>query len=323
MLLCLRVRFTIAANRLINFFKGSITGQSINSGIYGNYELKIVFTVFGAVLVGLKRIALRLLYVVFLVLFGMLLANVAASGGYAEFFALLGPHEHVLPPALPITLTPLGGERYSQWPTEKIDGITYRAGEHTVKSEGQLANYKISIEGDSPPTGIKTVDLSNIEKDIFAADENFKIIIPNSSAAEAVSFGISVMGEFYVEKEINDVTDYKTVVYCIMWAWFFLSFVGGIFGAQTVGFIFGNNEDIMLNYFRTDPALYAKSRILTGLASDMILYLPYLLSGFALAGIPAGFIFVMLLMYAAFRLAGEAANLFMYRHIGNNLKNVV
>gem|GEM_PF-889423 len=306
-MISMRVRFTIAANRLINFFR-----EDASRSLYGNYSLKAVFMAFGAILAALKKISLHFLYVASIVLLGTLLGDIAASGGYAEFFA---PGET---PAMPkIAVASLGGDRFGQWDTEIIGGSIYRTSEYIVTSDGQLLSYTVSIIGESIPLGIKMVNSEYIEKAEFSAGENFKVIIPNSSAIPSASFELDVKGEFYENAIPHNFAHY------ILWVWFVFSFAGGLFGASALGSVFSENENIMVNYFCADPALYAKSHILLDLAADMVLYLPCLLIGFSMAGMPARGVFVMLLMYAAFRLSGKAISLFVYsrtkKHFGYSL----
>ena len=313
MLISLRVRFTVAANRLINFFK--FIKEPTKYSLYGDYFLKSVFMVFGAVFIAIKNISLRFLYAAFLVGLGMALNFVAAHGGYAEFFAAIGDSPAVSDMS-DIIITSSGGDRYGQWETENINGVVYRISEHTVTSEGQLINYTVSISGDSLPAGIKTVDSDNIERTVFDADEKFKIIIPDSSLSADAWFGFGITGEFQDYAHLPP----PNFPHYILWVWFTLSFAGAIFGASTVGVVAfsGDNENIMINYLRANPALYAKSHILINLVGDILLYLPYLLIGFAIAGFPLVRVLVILLIYAAFRLFGEVINLFMYGHTGKH-----
>ena len=219
-LICLRVRFTMAANRLINPFNESVAGQALNPGIYGNYGLKVVFAVLGAVWVGLKRAFLHFLYVASLALLGMWLADVAAQGGYLAFFETAG-------------------------------------GPGATDAIGQLFSF---VEG-------------AIERGRFP--------------------------------------------HYVIFVWLIFGFAGGFAGTAVTKELHNADDDIIINYFRADPAQYAKSRILVGLAGNTALNLPYLLALCALAGIPPWGALTASLAFAASRLFWEAVHLMTYRRTGS------
>lgn len=104
------------------------------------------------------------------------------------------------------------------------------------------------------------------------------------------------------------------VVAYTLTAWFILSFVGSFSGATAASAQGHDNDNVMINYLRADPAIYAKSRIALAIAVDFLLYLPYVIVAFLLAAIPLWLVLPMMLMFAAFRLLGEAVNLAMFRY---------
>jgi hypothetical protein len=109
--------------------------------------------------------------------------------------------------------------------------------------------------------------------------------------------------------------------------WFIASFIGSPVSSITIGAFNHNNDKHMLHHFRVDAALYAKSRILADNVSGLVLYLPTLLIAFAAARMPLWYAFVALPAFIAFRLAGEAVNLAMYRftklHFGQMVPSLI
>lgn len=113
----------------------------------------------------------------------------------------------------------------------------------------------------------------------------------------------------------------KEVVFYILSIWFILSFIGGISGARIIGTSYYYHDNTMINHLHADPAIYAKSQIVLGRAADIILYLPYILVAFMIAGIPLWETPVILAVFTAFRLLGEAINLLLYRYIHKHFGN--
>lgn len=110
----------------------------------------------------------------------------------------------------------------------------------------------------------------------------------------------------------------RYALYYILTVWFFFSFTGACTSAWVIDVTHNDQDNTMVNYLRVNPTEYAKSQILLVSVVDIILYLPYLLIAFAFSGIPLWATALMLILFAAFRLLGEALNLLTYRHIGKH-----
>jgi len=105
----------------------------------------------------------------------------------------------------------------------------------------------------------------------------------------------------------------------ILTSWFLFSFIGGLFSSQTILNPMNHLSDkTMLTCLRTDPALYAKSRIALVKTTDILIYFPLALVLFLLGGIPIWAVPVMLLMYTAFRLLGDVLNLSVFKRTGKH-----
>jgi len=72
------------------------------------------------------------------------------------------------------------------------------------------------------------------------------------------------------------------------------------------------NDDILLNYFRADPNLYARSQILLDRIAHILLVAPFLIIAFLIADIPLWGVLTTLIMLTGFRLAGEVIQLLMF-----------
>ena len=78
------------------------------------------------------------------------------------------------------------------------------------------------------------------------------------------------------------------------------------------------NDDIMINYLNANPTLYAKSRILIDQIACTLLYIPYFLVAFFIAGIPIWGVLTTLVLVSGFRLLGEVINLAMFRRFSKH-----
>ncbi|MCL2226567.1 MAG: hypothetical protein FWB97_02915 [Oscillospiraceae bacterium] len=81
------VRFTVASNRIINFLR-SIPGvkKLFGQNAYGEYGLKLVFTILGVLYVVNKKILMHLLYMAFLVFAGAVINQAVMLGGITALF---------------------------------------------------------------------------------------------------------------------------------------------------------------------------------------------------------------------------------------------
>ncbi|MCL2249209.1 MAG: hypothetical protein FWC13_08055 [Oscillospiraceae bacterium] len=206
-ILSLRVRFSMAANRLIYFLRNlPILKRILPPSLHGEYVLKIILSIFGALFIASKRSFLHLLTM-----------GIAVAVGATQLF---------------------------------------------VSLNGGLFNF-------------------SLPDDLFA--------------------GFTASG----------------VIHYSLLTWIIVTTLG--FFTQTriadVGLNY-KNDDIMINYLNADPTVYAKSRLLLDLIARVLLYAPYFLVAFLLAGIPVWGVLTALLIMVSFRLLGEVTNLAMAKRYG-------
>lgn len=79
------------------------------------------------------------------------------------------------------------------WEIDKIDN-NYISKEFTVTASAGIKNYNIELSGDLVE-GIKLTDTNNIEKNQFASNEKFKILIPVKNIEKDSNFEIKANGK--------------------------------------------------------------------------------------------------------------------------------
>jgi len=86
-LLSFRVRYTMAANRLLYFLRRlPVLKKVIPQSVYGDHVLKTVLTVLGTLFVASKKLMIHIMYMLFLVVIGVFLNQVSVYGGFAGLF---------------------------------------------------------------------------------------------------------------------------------------------------------------------------------------------------------------------------------------------
>jgi len=110
------------------------------------------------------------------------------------------------------------------------------------------------------------------------------------------------------------------VVGYMLAACFILSFIGGLVSSVPASESH-KNDDIMINYLLANAVVYSHARILFARIVEILLFIPFFLTTFIIADIPLWGIITTLVMYTAFRLAGEAINLILYRRIGKHFSS--
>ena len=206
-LLSLRVRFSIAANKFIYFLRNlPILKRVLPPSLHGEYVLKTILTVFGAIFIASKK----------------------------SFFHFL------------------------------VMACAFVAGSvmHLILLHGGIINVVTS-------------------GDTFAGFDIFQAVHLSLFAWTCVI----VIGFFTQTKTANVALTYKY-------------------------------DDIMINYLNANPATYAKSRILLDQISRILLYTPYLLVAFFVAGIPLWGVLPTFLLLIATRSLGEVTNLAMFKRFG-------
>jgi len=87
-LLSFRVRYTMAANRLLHFLRRlPVLKKVIPQSVYGDHVLKAVLTVLGTLFVASKKLMMHIMYMLFLVVVGVFVNQVNVYGGFAGLFA--------------------------------------------------------------------------------------------------------------------------------------------------------------------------------------------------------------------------------------------
>jgi len=124
----------------------------------------------------------------------------------------------------------------------------------------------------------------------------------------------SIAGLFASDNIFAGMTAQGVVNYAL-YAWFIMSIVFAAVCSVSAEYNNVKNDDIMLNYFRTNPNLYAKTSILFDRIVHILLVTPFLIIAFIAAGMPIWGVFITLVMLTGFRLAGEAIQLIMYRYL--------
>jgi len=105
------------------------------------------------------------------------------------------------------------------------------------------------------------------------------------------------------------------VVNYALYAWFIISILFAAGCSVSAEYNNVKNDDIMLNYFRANPNLYARARILFDRIAHILLVAPFLLIAFLVADLPVWGVLTTLVMLTAFRLAGEVIQLVMFRRL--------
>ena len=108
--------------------------------------------------------------------------------------------------------------------------------------------------------------------------------------------------------------DISRVAYSSLVIWLMLSFANSS-NAVTIGTSDHEQDKIMVNQLRANPAMYAQSQLIFNIAVDSILYLPYLLAALLISGIPFICIFSLLIICISLRLFGEFLNLLTFRYL--------
>lgn len=106
----------------------------------------------------------------------------------------------------------------------------------------------------------------------------------------------------------------EQVIAFILTAWFIFSFIGSFTGPAIATPQSSDSDKVMVMYLRADASVYAKARTILAVIADVLLYLPYLVAAFIIAGIPVWCVLPMLIMFTAFRFIGEIINLVAFKH---------
>lgn len=127
------------------------------------------------------------------------------------------------------------------------------------------------------------------------------------------------------ESVMSGLTMYGVMSYTLF-AWFIMSIVGAPLTSTVISGLNHANDDMMINYFRADPKVFAKSRILADHVSSALLTFPFLAIAFAALADGAGAWFAAtfsaLLLYVTVGLFGEVVNLKMYKRFGRHFGDI-
>jgi len=134
--------------------------------------------------------------------------------------------------------------------------------------------------------------------------------------SQADSFGGFIA--FISSSESFSGINFQNALIYALTVWFIMSWAGAPILSITVSGDNHKNNNMMVNYLRADPSMYAKSRILLDRAVDVLLFLPTLLLVFWMIGIPAWGALATLIMFTSVRLMGEAFNMWMFKKVGKH-----
>jgi len=104
------------------------------------------------------------------------------------------------------------------------------------------------------------------------------------------------------------------VVNYALYAWFIISCVFSPACSVSAEMYNLKNDEMMLNYFRASPNVYARSRIIVDRIAHILLVTPFLVVAFLIAGLPLWRVLTTLIMLTCYRLAGEVIQLAMFKN---------
>ncbi|MCL1998828.1 MAG: hypothetical protein FWG65_08680 [Turicibacter sp.] len=150
------------------------------------------------------------------------------------------------------------------------------------------------------------------------------ILLPFGAAISFLGTYENIFDVFNPEIDPIGVFTATDVVGNMFVAWFIVSFLGATVNSTLIGSEHWQNDETMINLLRVNPTHYAKSRILADRLSDLIIWLPTLLIGYAIL-LDGGFLMILwaalatLVVYTAFRLIAESVNMWFFQKMGKHL----